>query len=147
MNDGYRPIYQTANKFLQTSKEKDYLRWRYAQHPVWKYDFFKTDAFLFIFKRGERDGLAEVQLLDIISICESPSAKDLKKGLREVLRIVSPDIITAFSGDGFFPNNLLAKTGFIHRPSRGNFYIYEPSGTKFIERNIWSTTGGDYHMY
>lgn len=131
---------------FKTDKNYEYLKWRFLDNPIWKYNYYNSGYFLFIFKQGIRQELSEIQIMDIISLGDGNYVK-FCEGLSVISDFFRPDVITMLATEGFYLQYELRKYGFFKKRSSGNFFVFSGILSDVFDRNVWSLTTADCHTY
>ena len=73
----------------------EYFKWRFVDHPNYKYEAINNDDFIAFIRRGYRSNLYEIKLSDLLF---DSNDSDIKNSIKKIIQIIkkkySPDVIS-----------------------------------------------------
>jgi GNAT superfamily N-acetyltransferase len=137
----------------RTTRDFDYLQWRYGQHPHQTYGVYSLKnseglTGFAILRPNLRYGWQEIVLTDIF--LAKPTLKQGRLLLKNLSKQVKGDYLIAHFAEQTIEKTLLRKTGFVKVPEQGMTFTVRPLNPlpqNLSEPAAWDLTLGDLEIF
>lgn len=129
---------------LTTSRTREYLKWRYADVPGFRYRgaavWGRGDDAVVIFRMVQRGNVTELRFCEILSGHGKGGARAAGQLMRSVFRQTTPDYAAAMAAPATIERRALLRAGFVPAPRIGPILTVRPlAWHNSLEPTRWSS--------